>query len=552
MTTNEIFQHFADNTTLHGAPRIIRSRSIYKRLFWLIVFVSATAMFSFQLAQLLHKYFSHEKRFNIEIRKDEALFPQVTVCNLRFFDLMTLRHLYGNVSFDGNRFKIDTGVNNRFITSLTNFLENVIISANGTTSADNFLDDIDLSPRMLINFNYSTLVAGSTHQDDFFLNSVGTDLNPIDYQMRLLFDTISQSQCFTYQSSMNETHMYSARNLPSWYATIMDGHGMLPTAKERQKALPFVDKLMGPSCEREGTEVYFSIPGSELRLLNPERFIFVPPGHVATFYVNMRSTERLGLPYGRCTDTYPFEPKPTGIYIQSTCYDACIQMKTIDSCACKSEELPYQGNSKQNHVPYCSSLADVTHSKQLSLAALKTAFNEVKRRKNCAVEVSTNRTVAKSCEFMCPLACVEFHYDIDMNMIQWPSRNGFVDQTAEAMMKQLMERNDTERFNLYRRYFNFEINDSQPEDLSQFDYKELTKELSFISVQLKNLDLTVTSEVPEYTVYQLLSDIGGQLGLWIGMSVITVAEMIELFVNLIQIFMSNCGNRPMQRHLSSV
>lgn len=73
----QVIQHFADNTTLHGAPRIIRSKSISGRLFWLVIFCSASIMFSFQLTQLLHKYFSHDKRFNFDIRKEAAVFPQV-------------------------------------------------------------------------------------------------------------------------------------------------------------------------------------------------------------------------------------------------------------------------------------------------------------------------------------------------------------------------------------------------------------------------------------------------------------------------------------------
>jgi hypothetical protein len=75
--TMQIIQHFAENTTLHGAPRIIRSKSVSKRLFWLVVFCSASIMFGFQLTMLLHKYFAHEKRFNFDIRKEAALFPQV-------------------------------------------------------------------------------------------------------------------------------------------------------------------------------------------------------------------------------------------------------------------------------------------------------------------------------------------------------------------------------------------------------------------------------------------------------------------------------------------
>ena len=92
--------------------------------------------------------------------------------------------------------------------------------------------------------------------------------------------------------------------------------------------------------------------------------------------------------------------------------------------------------------------------------------------------------------------------------------------------------NDIERLQLYREYFNF----PNPNNFRKFNYKKMASELSQISVKLTTLDVTVTSEVPEYSISQLLSDIGGQLGLWIGMSAITVFEMIEVLLNLAKAF----------------
>jgi hypothetical protein len=359
------------------------------------------------------------------------------------------------------------------------------------------------------------------------------------------------SQCFTYQSHTNASGHYSVRSRPSWWALVMDGHGMLLSNEERQRVSPFVDSLIGPPNEREGTEVHLNLPGSELRLLNPERYIFVPPGHVATFYVTMRSTERLGKPYGHCARAYPFQPSPHGIYIQASCYDACVQRHIMAACGCRSEELLYSGNTTAS-LPYCSSLGQIFTRTNVSLHNLKAAFATVRRRADCSADVTQNRTITLACDTMCPLACTEYHYDIDMNMIRFPSKNNFVDMTAEQMMRDIASRNDTERLNLYRQHFQFTINDSSTNSFSGFSYKRFTNDVSFISVELKNLDLTVTSEVPEYSVYQLLSDIGGQLGLWIGMSVITVAEMLELAVSLVKMAVMNIGNRPMRAHVSIV
>lgn len=42
-----------------------------------------------------------------------------------------------------------------------------------------------------------------------------------------------------------------------------------------------------------------------------------------------------------------------------------------------------------------------------------------------------------------------------------------------------------------------------------------------------------TEEQEDYVTTQLLADIGGQLGLWVGVSVITLAELVELVLDFV-------------------
>jgi hypothetical protein len=91
---HDAVQQFANHTSLHGAPRIFRSRSVRKRIFWFVVFVGASAMFGFLLSKQLLKYFAYEKRFNIEVRKEAAVIPLITVCNMRPFEASVINKIY--------------------------------------------------------------------------------------------------------------------------------------------------------------------------------------------------------------------------------------------------------------------------------------------------------------------------------------------------------------------------------------------------------------------------------------------------------------------------
>jgi len=55
----------------------------------------------------------------------------------------------------------------------------------------------------------------------------------------------------------------------------------------------------------------------------------------------------------------------------------------------------------------------------------------------------------------------------------------------------------------------------------------------------------LTSESEEYEVSALISDIGGQLGLWIGASLITAAEILEFVWHVVNKFydLRNCRRR---------
>ena len=59
------------------------------------------------------------------------------------------------------------------------------------------------------------------------------------------------------------------------------------------------------------------------------------------------------------------------------------------------------------------------------------------------------------------------------------------------------------------------------------------KDFARIVVYVVDNQAIQTRESPEYEPSHLVSDIGGQLGVWIGISIITLMEVIELFMVLI-------------------
>lgn len=65
--------------------------------------------------------------------------------------------------------------------------------------------------------------------------------------------------------------------------------------------------------------------------------------------------------------------------------------------------------------------------------------------------------------------------------------------------------------------------------------KDIASRDNFLRLQIFYEDLSVFKTINEeaYKIENLLADIGGQLGLWIGCSVMTFVELLEFMANLL-------------------
>ncbi|CAG2185662.1 unnamed protein product [Mytilus edulis] len=65
-------------------------------------------------------------------------------------------------------------------------------------------------------------------------------------------------------------------------------------------------------------------------------------------------------------------------------------------------------------------------------------------------------------------------------------------------------------------------------------YQDMRESLLFINIYFSSLQEEITEEELAYTVENFWSDIGGSLGLWVGMSVISLGEILELGILILR------------------
>ena len=172
---------------------------------------------------------------------------------------------------------------------------------------------------------------------------------------------------------------------------------------------------------------------------------------------------------------YSYIKNLNGFYRQQDCFDLCYQQRIVEHCKCYSLYLINMFNATPcltNEEIHC----------------LNDAYNSFKLTDN-----------KQDCYSMCPLECNSITYNT------YVSSTNFLDQNG---------------FNLLR---------NDPEN-----YVSVNGIERLVRVDIFNLDLayTLISESPKYTILDLYSKLGGFLGLFAGLSMLSAMELVEIAVEM--------------------
>ncbi|ESN98359.1 hypothetical protein HELRODRAFT_177243 [Helobdella robusta] len=111
---------------------------------------------------------------------------------------------------------------------------------------------------------------------------------------------------------------------------------------------------------------------------------------------------------------------------------------------------------------------------------------------------------------------------------QTPHITSIFDKEVVGFFKIISLKNDTLKY----------LDDKVPFDMFQDNkYKD---NLLTVEIYFEEFNFQVLSESPSYEVAQFLSDIGGILGLYLGMSFMSVVEFVELFIDFVLLLCQKC------------
>ncbi|RNA26637.1 acid-sensing ion channel 5 isoform X1 [Brachionus plicatilis] len=121
------------------------------------------------------------------------------------------------------------------------------------------------------------------------------------------------------------------------------------------------------------------------------------------------------------------------------------------------------------------------------------------------MEFFSNSDVSKKCEKDCPLECERIEYDYTVSLTDYPT-----DLVANGLVELMKKKNSSKNYSL-----------------------------DYVNVFYDSLEYESIEELEKMDIVDLVSSIGGLLGLFIGISVLSFAEIIEILILIVdEIFLS--------------
>jgi hypothetical protein len=223
----------------------------------------------------------------------------------------------------------------------------------------------------------------------------------------------------------------------------------------------------------------------------------VPLGQETNVHLKRELINRLEAPYSECvTDNslissryFEILNKNRNMYRQADCIDLCLQEFIIEHCKCFEPSL----HNFSHNNPCITILGNYC---QMGSYANFTNKEEV---------------YFDNCLKLCPTECNSVIYSYTFSSSTYPSR-AYAEQLAQLPAIKKKFPNKTE-----------------------ISYEEIKENILQVNVFYDDFKITVNEEVPKMGIEDLVSNIGGTLGLLIGVSLLSFVEIIEILVEILYV-----------------
>jgi hypothetical protein len=452
----EELKRASTNTTGHGLPRIILSKSYFLKIMWLTFMLASIGLCAFMIVKSVSQYLNFDVNTKISvINQAQMSFPAISICNLNplitSFGSLYLRNYYETA------YNLTIPVYDVLVEYFTN---NTIENVNDYLLYFTYTPKFHL-PVNEFGYDAEKMLRGCEVANSFECGPFHRYYDPL------------YGNCFKFNG--NTSHKYTInRSGEGFYIEVFAGVTDLSR-----------DRFYAP--KQKGIVVIIE---DQVKFPIKTNGIIVRPGSQANIVLSKTTTENLPLPYSNCQyaemiDTLlSREMTRLGVlYTRKNCMVFCEQKLIVDKLGCYDARLPAILNAQP-----C-----LTHNQFRNIVNLTLDFNE--------------------CFPYCPFECNSIEYSVSISYGDFPTWNYYVDLTWN-------------KFDLYAWLFQNET----------FNYVDFRESFAAVRIYFDELKSTDIADSPAMLVGDLIANIGGTMGLFVGVSVLSFVEIIELSINLFFIY----------------
>ena len=85
-STKKLVKEYIDNCTIHGVPRLVKSKNTLLRIFWFLLIISSLGGCSFFILSSTMDYLNYDVISNFNVHNSVPMeLPTVTICNMNSY-----------------------------------------------------------------------------------------------------------------------------------------------------------------------------------------------------------------------------------------------------------------------------------------------------------------------------------------------------------------------------------------------------------------------------------------------------------------------------------
>lgn len=497
-------------------------------------------MFFWQTGVLMERYFSYPKKVNMEILQKPVPFPSVTICNTDHLDLQIVDIIESIIDYTGNlttiykdRPELEKIGNaySKYLDDALNFASIYAMTKGSSRQTMKKMLEVNSRMSMTANLGKDIVSQAGVKLEDFIMTcQFMTKDCIINQSFTRVFDPYFYN-CYTFEpTSVVPTRNTRLQGVEYGLSVLLfsGSAGQVLIQEGVEDLMFFIPGFMEANIALSsgpGARVVIHSPGTRP---HPTYDGFdIAPGMSITIGVRGRENVRIGSPHGNCTpaESPTTDKRKSGfIYTLMECQNKCIQNKIWESCGCLDSHLPDLPDveNQVNQTEYCYKLPHINPDCLFNYLddSCREIANDWDKNFTCVknmYEKLTVRDPSAMDDCTCYPPCEDTIFDTSYSLSRLPDVDS---KEASVYLVGL------------QKFFDSIISEDKKKILQKKYGENFTEivhqQVSRLNVHIADSNIIKTIEQPDYEAIRLVSDIGGQLGLWIGISVITLFEVLQV------------------------